>query len=174
MTNKTQKPLPYLDYAMSLNGTKEIKGKKHNPVILSWLKELGAWYADDETPWCGVFVAHVLNKFNRKIPKFYMRALAWDSTVCTKLDRPAYGCIVTFNRQGGGHVGFVVGQDKAGRLLVLGGNQSNEVNIMAFDKSRVVGYYWPIPKGQTVGQPTEERYLVPQTASRARVSTNEA
>jgi len=27
----------------------------------------------------------------------------------TKLDKPAYGCIVTFTRQGGGHVGFVVG-----------------------------------------------------------------
>lgn len=31
----------------------------------------------------------------------------------TKLDKPAYGCIVTFifTRQGGGHVGFVVGVD---------------------------------------------------------------
>ena len=40
-----------------------------------------------------------------------------------RLTKPAYGCLVVFTRQGGGHVGFVVGKDKAGNLLVLGGNQ---------------------------------------------------
>nr|WP_303803578.1 hypothetical protein [Snodgrassella alvi] len=38
----------------------------------------------------------------------------------TKLYKPAYGCIVTFTRKGGGHVGFVVGKDTRGNLMVLG------------------------------------------------------
>ena len=51
----------------------------------------------------------------------------------TKLNNPAYGCIVVFSRAGGGHVGFLVGKDKQGNLMILGGNQSNAVNIKPFD-----------------------------------------
>ena len=40
-----------------------------------------------------------------------------------KLDRPVLGCVVVFTRDGGGHVGFVVGKSTSGNLLVLGGNQ---------------------------------------------------
>jgi len=41
-------------------GLAEVPGKNHNPMILNWLHELKAWWKDDETPWCGVFVAHCL------------------------------------------------------------------------------------------------------------------
>ena len=30
-------------------GLKEIKGNKHNPTILSWLKKLKAWWHEDES-----------------------------------------------------------------------------------------------------------------------------
>lgn len=53
-----------------------------------------------------------------------------------QLDRPVYGCVVVFSRDGGGHVGFVVGKDKAGNLLVLGGNQDDAVNVKSFPLSR--------------------------------------
>jgi len=62
-----------------------------------------------------------------------------------RLQAAQVGCIVVFQREGGGHVGFVVGQDKYGRLLVLGGNQGNAVTIAAFSLDRVVGYRWPSP-----------------------------
>lgn len=42
---------------------------------------------------------------------------------------PELGCIVVFTRQGGGHVGFAVGRDKFGNLLILGGNQSDAMTI---------------------------------------------
>jgi uncharacterized protein (TIGR02594 family) len=60
-----------------------------------------------------------------------------------KLNLPAPGCVVVFSREGGGHVGFVVGKDVEGNLLVLGGNQGDEVNIKAFGVDRVSGYRWP-------------------------------
>jgi len=42
----------------------------------------------------------------------------------TKLDKPAYGFIVTFTRQDGGHVDFfIVEKDAKDNLMVLGGNQ---------------------------------------------------
>ena len=97
----------------------------------------------------------------------------------TKLPEPAYGCIVTFTRDGGGHVGFVVGKDKHGNLMVLGGNQSNMVSIAPFQRSRVTGYYWPSTwdaktKTRAISAPLASRYDLPLLNSDGRVSTNEA
>jgi uncharacterized protein (TIGR02594 family) len=94
---------------------------------------------------CGTYVGHCLKTAGVEIPKFWMRALAYNDTWGVKLDRPIEGCIVTFSRKGGGHVGFVAGTNKEGQLIVLGGNQNNMVNYATFDKERVVGYY--LPKG---------------------------
>ena len=78
-----------------------------------------------------------------------------------------YGCIVVFTRDGGGHVGFVVGQDKVGSLMVLGGNQGDAVNVKAFPRSRATAYRWPMGLPADVGAP------LPLLAS-AELSTNEA
>ncbi|WP_232099079.1 TIGR02594 family protein [Aeromonas veronii] len=69
-----------------------------------------------------------------------------------KLEKPVAGCVVVFSRDGGGHVGFVVGQDKAGNLLVLGGNQADAVNVKAFPRSRVTAYRWPAGEPKPVGE----------------------
>ena len=69
-----------------------------------------------------------------------------------RLDAPILGCIVVFTRDGGGHVGFAIGKDERGRLMILGGNQGNAVTIAPFDMERVAGYRWPAP-GPTVRQP---------------------
>lgn len=66
------------------------------------------------------------------------------------LPAPIVGCVVVFEREGGGHVGFVEGQDVNGNLIVLGGNQGDMVKLSAFPRSRASGYRWPrgfeIPK----------------------------
>ena len=76
------------------------------------------------------------------------------------LESPVDGCIVVFTRSGGGHVGFVTGEDNQGNLLVLGGNQGDAVNIKSFSKTRVTGYRYPLdletPTTLTIGGiPTE-------------------
>lgn len=123
-------------------GLREIKGAKHNNFIIVWLESLKAWWSDDETPWCGTFVAHCMKKAECKLPKYWMRAKDWLNwgVIVTE---PFVGCIVVFERQGGGHVGFVVGQDANKNLLVLGGNQGDAVKISPFDIKRVLGYRWP-------------------------------
>jgi len=50
---------------------------------------------------------------------------------------------VVFDRQGGGHVGFIVGRDENNNLMVLGGNQGDSVKISPFSVDRVLGYRWP-------------------------------
>jgi hypothetical protein len=68
---------------------------------------------------------------------------------------------VVFSRDGGGHVGFVVGQRENGDLMVLGGNQSDAINIRAFQRSRVSGYRWP------VNEPKDPRQLPLLNGSRS-------
>jgi uncharacterized protein (TIGR02594 family) len=71
-----------------------------------------------------------------------MRAKAW-LEYGERLEKPCLGCIVIFDRKGGGHVGFAIGKDRLGRLLILGGNQGNQVSVMPFDTTRVLGYRMP-------------------------------
>jgi hypothetical protein len=54
-----------------------------------------------------------------------------------------------FGRDGGGHVGFLVGQS-ADRYYVLGGNQSNCVSIAPIAKSRAMGFRWPLSLATTI------------------------
>lgn len=168
--------LKHVAAARKYIGTQEIKGVKHNPKILALtVKAFAAtgkksWIHDDETPWCGNFLGGVFAEcgLGHKIPKEFYRAKEWESAG-TKLTKPAYGCVVTFTRDGGGHVGIVVGVTKSGMLKVLGGNQSDGVNIADFDPKRVTAYRW-VSAGTV---PTEARYNLPVLAA-GRISTNEA
>ena len=142
----------WLKIARSYEGLKEIPGPRHNQTIIRWLGKLKAWWSDDETPWCGVFVAHCMQESWLPFPKFYMRAKAWsDYGSLLRRDRLAPGAILVFDRAGGGHVGFYVGED-AGHYFVLGGNQGNAVSVMKLGKTRLVASRWP--KGEPViGKP---------------------
>lgn len=84
------------------------------------------------------------------------------------MPRPAYGCVVVFSREGGGHVGFVVGRDKNGNLMVLGGNQGDAVSIRPFPVSRVTCYRWPS------AYPSSGRFVLPLLDSDGKVSESEA
>ena len=155
----------WLQIAEDYNGVREIPGPRHNPTIIRWLEKLNAWWSNDEVPWCGVFCAAVMQEAGLPYPKLYMRAKAWsDYGALMRPDRLSPGAILVFDRKGGGHVGFYVGED-AGFFYVLGGNQSNAVNVMKLGKSRLVASRWP------GGEPVVGR---PVYMKGGMVSTNEA
>ena len=133
----------WLTLARTFLGVREIPGPRHSNVIGEWLRRLRAWWQDDETPWCGTFVAVVLQQSGQPIAKHWYRArdwLNWEQDA----GRAVLGAVVVLKRGPAmGHVGFVVGWDAAGQLLVLGGNQGNAVTIAAFSPDRVLGYRWP-------------------------------
>jgi hypothetical protein len=56
---------------------------------------------------------------------------------------PGLGDVLVFTRNGGGHVGFYVAEDKD-CYHVLGGNQSNSVTITRIAKSRCIAFRRPI------------------------------
>jgi uncharacterized protein (TIGR02594 family) len=136
----------WIAVARSLIGTREIPGPKHSSFIANGWARLGAgWFNDDETPWCGFFVAHCLDAASIPIPGkgAWARAKAWLDW--GKPCPAVKDAVVIFGRDGGGHVGFLVGQDKA-NFYVLGGNQSNMVSITPIAKSRALGFRWPTGK----------------------------
>ena len=125
----------WLKLARTYLGLREYKGRKHNAKIVSWWKRLGLHFRDDETPWCAGYVNGVLDEAGFKIPaKYRAAALGW--RWCghgTTLKGPALGSIMTMKRgkPGSGHTGFVVGRDRQGRIMLLGGNQGNAVSILS-------------------------------------------
>ena len=96
--------------AIELYGIREIVGAKHNPAIMGWAKETGLQniYTADEIPWCGLFVAVVMQRANRPVVKDPLWALNWGN-FGVAVGEPMFGDILTFVRPGGGHVGFYVG-----------------------------------------------------------------
>jgi uncharacterized protein (TIGR02594 family) len=122
-------------------GQRETLGPNDSPWIRRMLERLGAKWLLGQ-PWCGGAVAEWMQACAVDIPKHWYRARAW-ADWGQHLERPAHGCVVVFERQGGGHVGLVVGEDLSGRLLVLGGNQGDAVNVRAFPRARVLAYRWP-------------------------------
>jgi uncharacterized protein (TIGR02594 family) len=139
-------------------GTQEISGPHNNPKVVQFWEEIHlGGINDDETPWCAAFVGAVLEEAGIKSSRSGMAKsyLNWG----TGLKKPVQGCIVVFTRKGGGHVGFVEGVDKNGNLYVLGGNQSDAVNIKLFTTNNVVGYRWP------EGEPVSEELPVMTAAA---------
>ncbi|MXO73591.1 TIGR02594 family protein [Altererythrobacter buctensis] len=133
---------PWLIEARRHMGLKEVAGPQHNGTILGWVKSLGGWFKDDETPWCGTFAAVCMKTAGQDVPEHWFRALEWAKW--GKPCDPVVGAVVVFGRQGGGHVGFLVGESAA-NYYVLGGNQSNAVNITPIAKIRAVATRWPAP-----------------------------
>lgn len=134
--------LTWIIEALKFHGLKEIKGAKHAPEIVQMWKDIKrGGIKDDETPWCAAFVGACLERAGFKSSRF--ESARSYATWGRKVDRLQFGAVVVFSRKGGGHVGFCVGVDPSGNPYILGGNQSDAVNIARFDQSRIVAIRYP-------------------------------
>lgn len=126
--------------AVQLYGTIETPGAKNNAAILGWADEIGGWiadyYSDDSIPWCGLFVGVCAKRAGLPVSQKALSAASWASWGVSSPE-PALGDILVFKREGGGHVGFYVGEDM-NAFHVLGGNQSDAVTVARIDKKRLV------------------------------------
>lgn len=125
--------------ALKLYGTLELYGSANSPTILSWANELGKnindVYKADSIPWCGLFIGIVAKRSDKEVVKSPLWALSW-ATFGKRVDIPMLGDVLVFTRSGGGHVGLYVGEDNTAYHL-LGGNQSDAVNIIRINKNRL-------------------------------------
>lgn len=137
-------PTPWVDIAGKYLGERETSDPNDSPFIRRMLAALNASWLLGQ-PWCGIFVAKVFGEAGLTYPRDYYRARSW-SIWGLGLTAPCYGCVVTMERKGGGHVGIVIGQTSNGDLVVRGGNQGDAVRDSVFPKDRAGGfnYRWPI------------------------------
>ncbi len=130
----------WISVAQGEVGTQELAGSRHNPRILEYHQTTGR-FSDDETPWCASFVNWALRQAGQT-GTGSAAAMSFAS-YGTRLDRAAFGSIAVISYGGGkGHVGFVVGR-QGDRLLILGGNQSNGVNVKAFGTRQITAFVVP-------------------------------
>ena len=172
VSTRNGKSPPWMVIARSLEGTREIAGRKHNPKILAMWKRAKLPFTDDETPWCAGFVGACLEQAGFRSTRSAAARSYERWEYGTRLRKPVADCIVVFwrgKRAGwSGHVGFVDSIDQQGRLMVLGGNQGNAVNVKPFNRARLVGYFWP------KGFPLPENSGLNRIVSHDASSTNEA
>lgn len=159
--------------ALSLYGVAEISGSKSNPIIVNWAKEtsneLDNWYNNDSIPWCSLFMLVVAQRGLKDTTGIDLTALSWvkfGKKINSK--DAALGDVLVFKRTGGGHVGLYVGED-ATHFYVLGGNQSNAVNIAKLSKNRLFSVQRPI----YITQPNSVKKIIITDGSLLEESTNE-
>lgn len=136
------------EIALTQFGIKELPGTTvNNPNILYYFHVIGhKWVQDDETSWCSAFVNYC-HKICGYEYSGKLDARSWLG-VGEVIKEPEVGDVVIFWREDEkswkGHVGFYIGEDnKSGDIYVLGGNQSNEVNISPYSKRKLLGYRRP-------------------------------
>lgn len=133
----------HLEIALSQVGIKEIAGKKDNPEVLKYFNSIGfdGFKLKDETAWCSAFMNWVMKESNNEITG-KLNARSW-LNVGISVENPCIGDIVVLWREKPsswkGHVGLFIRETK-NWIYVLGGNQSNQVKISAYPKSRLLSY----------------------------------
>ena len=136
---------PWLRLALLEHGQKERQGPADNPRILQYFESTRYHAQHDEVPWCAAFVCHCLEHAGVASTRSARAASFADwGQGCA----PRLGAIVVLGKSdpdagGSGHVAFWVGEDDQGYCYLLGGNQSNAVNIARRRASRIVACRWP-------------------------------
>lgn len=123
-------------------GVTEIAGDEHNDRILEYNRVAGFSFVDDETAWCSIYLNYVA-KMSGLPRSGSALARSW-LNVGMPVDNPLLGDVVVFSRGNSswqGHVGLFINYSEDKKYIyVLGGNQNNGVNIMAYRSDRLLGF----------------------------------
>ncbi|PVZ79395.1 hypothetical protein C9426_33715 [Serratia sp. S1B] len=104
----------------------------------------------DDKPWCASFINYCLITSVPRYPKCISPAdslaFSTDRNNFKRISAPVFGAIAVYTRPGGGHCSLVYGLSSArnGNIIVLGGNQSDQINFVDRSTRRLVGYFVPI------------------------------
>jgi uncharacterized protein (TIGR02594 family) len=135
-----------MEHALREVGQHEVASRKaNNPRICEYLAAGGLPTDPDETPWCSAFVNWCMKQANIQ-GTGRANARSWLNWGGTCLAKPHYGAVTVLWRErqngGKGHVAFYVGETQ-GQLVLLGGNQNNQVGLRSYPMDRLLGYRWP-------------------------------
>jgi len=127
--------------ALSQIGIKEVAGNQDNPEVVKYFDRMGFGSLHDETAWCSAFMNWVAYEANVE-RSGKLNAQSW-LDVGIVIETPELSDIVIYWREDPkswkGHVGIFI-REQSGWIYTLGGNQNDQVCIMAYPKNRVKGY----------------------------------
>lgn len=149
---------PWMRAALQEYGTQRVPGHPDaNPRVLEYLKVVGLPRKgkDDDESWCSAFANWCMKQVGIRgsmggLARGWLR---WGQV----LPQPVFGAITVLKRGHDptkGHVAFYIGQ-QAGKLLLLGGNQSMRdknvslqsiVSAKEYPADRLLGHRWPVGK----------------------------
>jgi uncharacterized protein (TIGR02594 family) len=130
-------------YAQALKdkGLKETPGSASTPRIKRAIMEAASWLDPDDsvTAWCGCIMGLWCSEVGITPPAAYYRAANWLNVgKPVDISKAKQGDIVVLSRSGGNHVGLYHSHS-ATHITLLGGNQSNAVNLSAYSRSSLRG-----------------------------------
>lgn len=122
-----------------------IHEKRDNAVLTSFLK-IGKFLGDPaKLPWCGDAIETAIIKTLPKetVPNNPFWAQAWKDWGVECGPIPGAIGVIRWNARSG-HVGIVANYDRQrGRVLLLGGNQSDSINLTWFGYDKFIAFRWP-------------------------------
>jgi len=128
-------------------GNREIGNTNNGPEITRYRQLAHCGQPGD--PWCAIFANAMFALCqNPALPgtKSASSQSFRNHRSFVQLSGPALGAVVVFWRispnSGKGHVGFYYGETSKS-VYVLGGNESNMVQIAPMSKGQLIGYWWP-------------------------------
>jgi len=121
-------------------GQSEINGSDDNPRIREYHAAVDGQELADEIPWCSSFVNWCLEScgFKGTGSRLARSFENWGASI----DTPLPGCIAVFKRGSKswqGHVAIYL-YETPKSIVVIGGNQSNSVNVQAYSREKLIGY----------------------------------
>lgn len=167
MSILSRRELPWIAESKKVFGLHEVH---HNKRLRQWLISDRNTLGDPaQLPWCGDFVETAIKRslpteeLTGKLAENPYWARNWSEFGIPV--PPIYGSIAVFTRDGGGHVGFLVGFDDTD-YYVLGGNQGNTVSVVRIAKNRLLATRWPRSYKQEVRSlPRLEPTTIPKSVN---------
>lgn len=132
------------EIAQSYIGTQEGPGPADNPVVMEMYATVGHdWVEHDAVAWCAAFVGHCLERAGLRSTRRLNARSYLDWGIPVDLDDAQEGDVVVFSRGDPsgwqGHVGFFSRRAGPSTIDVLGGNQSDAVNIKRYSTAKLLG-----------------------------------
>lgn len=135
------------------------KGRKAPKISDNYHNEIGQNGTLSTVPWCASFANYCLKESGFSYVKSRSSQFPVNSRLFIKIDKPIYGALMvlrTYSKSSGkwlggrGHVGFVYGKTKNGKLAVLGGNQNSSIKLSEYRECGVSLEYYSESLSQIV------------------------
>lgn len=148
----------HLDRAQALVGTAEVAGHLSNPEIDAMFRDVGHPQYRDDTAWCAAFVGAMLERSGIKSTrKLTARSYQnWGTPVSVERIQPGDIIVTPRGREAWmGHVEIAEEAPDRGRVLCIGGNESDAVRRGYTDLDKIIAARRP-PRAQQVPRRAQE------------------